>query len=52
MPEQGVSIRPLRRRVICPHGHGKGHCTGPYIHVAVVAKKPPRTRLPDWRPHV
>lgn len=32
----------LRYRTICPHGKAKGHCDGPYIHVAVVKKRGPR----------
>jgi len=26
----------VRYRTVCPHGKDKGHCKGPYLHVAVV----------------
>ena len=32
----------IRYRTICPHGKSKGHCKGPYLHVAVVRKRGPR----------
>ena len=41
MPEQEERSRggAVRYRTICPHGKAKGHCTGPYLHVAVVRKR-------------
>jgi hypothetical protein len=33
---------PIRYRTICPHGKQRGHCNGPYLHVAVVKRKGPR----------
>ena len=41
MPEQEIRSRggAVRYRTICPHGKAKGHCTGPYLHVAVVRKR-------------
>ena len=32
----------VRYRTVCPHGKAKGHCKGPYIHIAVVRKSGPR----------
>jgi len=32
----------VRYRTVCPHGKQRGHCKGPYIHVAVVRKAGPR----------
>lgn len=32
----------IRYRTICPHGKQRGHCAGPYLHVAVVKRKGPR----------
>ncbi len=29
----------VRYRTICPHGKDRGHCKGPYMHVAVVRKR-------------
>jgi hypothetical protein len=40
MPEamERARGRAIRYRTVCPHGKSKGHCRGPYIHVAVVRK--------------
>ena len=41
MPEAEERARggAVRYRTICPHGKARGHCKGPYIHVAVVRKR-------------
>jgi hypothetical protein len=41
MPEQEIAKRggATKYRMICPHGKARGHCSGPYINVAVVRKR-------------
>jgi hypothetical protein len=29
----------VRHRTVCPHGKKRGHCKGPYLHVAIVRKQ-------------